>query len=155
MTGTVFAFNIIVNTNILNNVKQFIHIKKENKPDNRKFLRLGLQKSLYQKNTDGNKLNKSIIINTESGYVHLVLPSHYRINYNLLNKVVSERSIKMNNLEDVKKIFPDYVESPNITTINLIDLPVYIYFITYSSDENENVYDAGNFIDVMVTNYKH
>jgi len=68
---------------------------------------------------------------------------------------VSERSIKMNNLEDVKKIFPDYVQSTNITAINLIDLPVYIYFITYSSDEKESVYDAGNFIDVMVTNYKH
>jgi len=155
MTGTVFAFNIIVNTNILNNVKQFIHIKKENKPDNRKFLRLGLQKSLYQKNTDGNKLNKSIIINTESGYALLVLPSHYRINYHLLKEVVSERSIKMNNLEDVEKIFPDYEYNSNIESININNLPVYIYFITYSSDEKESVYDAGNFIDVMVTNYKH
>lgn len=155
MTGTVFAFNIIVNTNILNNLKQFIHIKKGNKPDNCKFLPLRIKKSLYQENADSNKLNKSIIIYTESGYALLVLPSHYRINYNLLKKVVSERSIKMNNLEDVKKIFPDYVQSPNITAINLIDLPVYIYFITYSSDEKESVYDAGNFIDVMVTNYKH
>jgi len=155
MTGTVFAFIIIVNTNVLNNLKQFIHIKKGNKPDKCKSLPLRIKKSLYQENTYSNKLNKSIIINTESGYVLLVLPSHYRINYNLLKKVVSERSIKMNNLEDVKKIFPDYVQSPNITAINLIDLPVYIYFITYSSDGKENVYNAGNFIDVMVTNYKH
>lgn len=155
MIGTVFAFHIIVNTNILNNVKQFIHIKKENKPDNCKFLPLGLQKSLYQKNTDGSKLNKSIIINTESGYALLVLPSHYRINYNLLNKVVAERSIKMSNLEDVKKIFPDYVHCSNIKSINMNYFPIYICFITYSSDGIENVYNAGNFIDVMVTNYKH
>jgi hypothetical protein len=155
MTGTVFAINIIVNTNILNNLKQFIHIEKGNKPDNCKFLPLRIKKSLYQKNAYSNKLNKTIIINTESAYALMVLPSHYRINYNLLKKVVFERSIKMNNLEDVQKIFPDYVQSPNITAINLIDLPVYIYFSTYSSDEKESVYDAGNFIDVMVTNYKH
>ena len=155
MTGTVFALIIIVNTNVLNNLKQFIHIKKGNKPDKCKLLPLRIKKSLYQENTYSNKLNKFIIINTESGYVLLVLPSHYRINYNLLKKVVAERSIKLNNLEDVKKVFPDYVQSPNITAINLIDLPVYIYFITYSSDEKESVYDAGNFIDVMVTNYKH
>ena len=155
MTGTIFASIIIVNTNVLNNLKQFIHIKKGNKPDKCKLLPLRIKKSLYQENTYSNKLNKFIIINTESGYVLLVLPSHYRINYNLLKKVVAERSIKLNNLEDVKKVFPDYVQSPNITAINLIDLPVYIYFITYSSDEKESVYDAGNFIDVMVTNYKH
>ena len=155
MTGTVFALIIIVNTNVLNNLRQFIHIKKGNKPDKCKLLPLRIKKSLYQKNTDSNKLNKSIIINTESGYALLVLPSYYRVNYNLLKKVVSERSIKLNNLEDVKKVFPDYVQSPNITAVNLIDLPVYIYFITYSPDDKESVYDAGNFIDVMVTNYKH
>ncbi len=155
MTGTVFAINIIVNTNILNNLKQFIHIEKGNKPDNCKFLPLRIKKSLYQKNAYRNKLNKTIIINTESGYALLVLPSHYRINYDLLNKVVAERSIKLNNLEDVIKIFPDYEYNSNIGSININNLPVYIYLITYSSDEKEIVYDAGNFIDVMVTNYKH
>ena len=155
MTGTVFAFNIIVNTNVLNNLRQFIHIKKGNKPDTCKFLPLRIKKSLYQENADSNKLNKSIIINTESGYALLVLPSHYRINYNLLNKVVSERSKKLNNLYEVQEVFPDYVHYPNTRSINMNHLPVYIYFITYSSDEKESVYDAGNFIDVMVTNYKH
>jgi hypothetical protein len=155
MTGTVLAFNIIVNTNILNNLKQLIHIEKVNKPDNCKLLPLRIQKSLYQKNAYSNKLNKSIIINTKSGYALLVLPHHYRINYSLLNKLVSERSIKLNNLEDVKKVFPDYVHSPNIRSFNTNDLPVYIYFATYSSDEKESIYDSGNFVDVMVNNYKH
>ena len=155
MTGTVFALNIIVNTNVLNNLRQFIHIKKGNKPDKCKSLPLRIKKSLCQENTDSNKLNKSIIINTESGYALLVLPSHYRINYNLLNKVVSERSKKLNNSYEVQEVFPDYVHCSNTRSINMNHLPVYIYFITYSSDGKENVYNAGNFIDVMVTNYKH
>jgi hypothetical protein len=144
-----------VNTNILNNLKQFIHIKKGNKPVNCKFLPLRIKKSLYQKNTYSNKLNKFITINTESGYALLVLPSHYRINYDLLKKVVSERSKKLNNLYEVQEVFPDYEYNSNIGSININNLPVYIYFITYSPDDKESVYDAGNFIDVMVTNYKH
>ena len=155
MTGTVLAHIIIVNTNVLNNLKQFINIKKGNKPDKCKLLPQSIEKSLYQENTYSNKLNKSIIIYTESGYALLVLPSHYRVNYCLLNKVVSERSKKLDNLYEVQEVFPDYLHCPNTRSININDLPVYIYFITYLSDGKESVCEAGNFIDVMVTNYKH
>ncbi len=61
----------------------------------------------------------------------------------------------MSNLENVKNIFPDYVHCSNIKSINMNYFPIYICFITYSSDGIENVFNAGNFIDVMVTNYKH
>ncbi len=132
-----------------------MHIEKGDKHDDYKFMPLKSTEYSYQKNVDGKNLNKTIIIHTERGYALLVLPYNYRINYSLLNRVVSDRSKKLNNLYEVHEIFPDYVHSTNAGNINMNDLPVYIFFVTDSPGQKECAYDAGNFLDVMVTSYKH
>ncbi len=132
-----------------------MHIEEVDKSDSSVFMPLGIEQSLCRKNAYIDKPRKSVVINTQSGYVLLVLPSNYRINYNLLSKVVSEESNKLNDLPQVQKIFPDYVTGANISASKISDLPVYICIVDKSSEQMESVCTAGNFLDVMTAIYKH
>lgn len=137
-----------MNTNILTHIKEFV-LSSLPEHDSGELIH-----SNSNTNT-GRQLNRSIKIDTESGYAVLVLPADYRINYKLLKKAIYNKSHKLDNLFEVERIFPDYAHSPDIKHFDINKLPVYIYFENFDTNRYEDITDAGNFLDVMVSNYKH
>jgi len=95
----------------------------------------------------GKELAKSVIVKDNGSYYMVVLPSSFKINFDMLKDALENKSIRLASEKDFKSIFADCEVGAMCPFGQLYDMPVYV--AKSISDQDEIVFTGGTHTDAV------
>ena len=100
----------------------------------------------------GQELAKTVIVKIDERMTMIVLPSRYKIDFNLLNKLTGAKDVKLATEEEFSDKFPDCEVGAMPPFGNLYNMEVYV--AETLTKDNEIAFAAGSHSELVKMAYK-